>query len=344
MQAGRGICSLCCPPVIHVVIVNFNAGRMLADAVASVIDVVDRVIVVDNASRDGSLEPLERQFAGRPSLTVIRRAINGGFAVGCNDGLRALGWIGPGYDVPTAIDGRASSTPPSADGPATPRGSRQEDDLVLFLNPDARCLPGTVETLRRTIMSDAHVGAVGGLLVDDQGKEQRGSRRDAPTPWRGFVRAFGLWPLGRWWPRLFPDFHLERRPLGTVPFAVDAVSGACVMVRRSAIDEVGPFDERYFLHCEDLDLCMRLNRAGWMVWCVPTARVWHALRATTRGRSLHTEWHKHRGMVRFYRTHFGAMHPEPLLWMVFLAVWARFTVAVLWISLRRGVGTALRRG
>jgi hypothetical protein len=334
--------------VIHVVIVNFNAGRMLADAVASVIDAVDGVVVVDNASRDGSTEALERQFAGRQSLTVVRRATNGGFAVGCNDGLRALGWIGPGYDVPAAIDGLASSPRPlgrsSADSNVSLREPLQEDDLVLFLNPDARCLPGTVETLRRTIMSDAHVGAVGGLLVDDQGKEQRGSRRDAPTPWRGFVRAFGLWPLGRWWPRLFPDFHLERRPLGTVPFAVDAVSGACVMVRRSAIEEVGPFDERYFLHCEDLDLCMRLNRAGWLVWCVPMARVWHALRATTRGRSLHTEWHKHRGMVRFYRTHFGEMHPEPLLWMVFLAIWARFTAAVLWISLRRGVGTALRRG
>jgi GT2 family glycosyltransferase len=330
--------------VIHVVIVNFNAGRMLADAVASVIDAVDGVVVVDNASRDGSIELLERQFAGRPSLTVVRRADNGGFAVGCNDGLRAIGWIGQGYDVPAAIDSKGPSdvVAPSAQADQRPNGPGE--DLVLFLNPDARCLPGTVETLRRTIRSDARVGAVGGLLVDDKGVEQRGSRRDAPTPWRGFVRAFGLWPLGRWWPRLFPDFHLERRPLGTVPFAVDAVSGACIMVRRSAIDEVGPFDERYFLHCEDLDLCMRLNRAGWLVWCVPTARVWHALRATTRGRSLHTEWHKHRGMVRFYRTHFGPMHPEPLLWLVFLAVWARFTVAVLWISLRRGVGKALGRG
>ena len=79
--------------MIHVVIVNFNAGAMLADAVASVIGDADRVVVVDNASSDASVESLERRFAGQPSLTVVRRATNGGFSVGCNDGLRALGWI-----------------------------------------------------------------------------------------------------------------------------------------------------------------------------------------------------------------------------------------------------------
>ena len=309
--------------MIHVVIVNFNAGGMLADAVASVIDAVDRVVVVDNASADGSVEALERQFAGRSTLTVIRRTTNGGFAVGCNDGLAALGWIG------------AASAPPRPGG---------ADDLVLFLNPDARCLAGAIEELRKAALSDPHVGAVGGLLVGDDGAEQAGARRSTPTPWRGFIRAFGLWPLGRWWPQLFPDFHLQSAPLGTEPILVDAVSGACMMVRRAAIDEVGAFDTRYFMHCEDLDLCMRIRSAGWLIEFVPKARIWHALRGTTGGRTIGTEWHKHRGIVLFYRTHWAPQRAAPLMWIVYAGVWARFSAVALWLALRRAAGRGSRRG
>jgi len=298
--------------LVHVVIVNFNAGRMLADAVASVIDAADGVVVVDNASSDGSIEQLERQFAGRPSLSVIRRAVNGGFAVGCNDGLRALGWLGGTGSAP--------------------------GDAVLFLNPDARCFPGCIEALRKALLAHGTIGAVGGMLVDEAGAEQGGGRRSMPTPWRGFIRAFGLWPLGRWWPQLFPDFHLQSAPLGEEPIAVDAVSGACMMVRRSVLQEVGSFDERYFMHCEDLDLCMRIRGAGYLIKFVPQARVWHALRGTTGGRTLGTEWHKHRGMVRFYRTHWGPSHSAPLMWAVYAGVWVRFSAVALWLALRRAAG------
>ena len=306
--------------MIHIVIVNFNAGEMLADAVASVIGAADRVVVVDNASTDGSVSLLEARCGGHASLMVVRRGSNAGFSVGCNEGLRALGWVGPGA---------AAGSP---------------DDAVLFLNPDARCLPGSIEALRDTLRSDARVGAVGGLLVGEDGREQGGARRLIPTPWRAFVRAFGLWRFSRWWPATFPDFHLLNAPLSTEPFAVEAVSGACMMVRRAAIDEVGAFDERYFMHCEDLDLCMRLNRAGWLVWFVPRARIWHALRGTTGGRTIGTEWHKHRGMVRFYRTHFARSHPAPLMWLVYAGVWARFSAVALWLALHRAVGTGSRPG
>jgi hypothetical protein len=300
--------------LVHVVIVNFNAGRMLADAVASVIDVADGVVVVDNASSDGSVEQLERQFAGRPSLTVIRRAVNGGFAVGCNDGLRSIGWLGAGA------------------------GAGAASNAVLFLNPDAKCFPGCTEALHKALLANGTVGAVGGMLVDDAGAEQGGGRRSIPTPWRGFIRAFGLWPLGRWWPQLFPDFHLQRAPLGEDPISVDAVSGACMMVRRSVLQEVGSFDERYFMHCEDLDLCMRIRGAGYLIRFVPQARVWHALRGTTGGRTIGTEWHKHRGMVRFYRTHWAPTHSAPLMWLVYVGVWVRFSVLTLWLAIARVAG------
>ena len=311
--------------MLAVVIVNFNAGTMLGDAVASVVEDVDRVIVVDNASADGSAEVVARRWGGDPRVAVIRRLRNGGFARACNDGVRALG-------------GRSAA--PGEDG-------RDADDLVLFLNPDARCLPGCVDALTREIRSDPSIGVVGGMLVDAGGRELAGGRRGTPSPWPALVRATGLWRLARRWPRAFPDLHRSHLPLPAGPEDVGAVSGACLMIRRSALEKVSGFDDRYFLHCEDLDLCARVAKSGWRVRFVPAARAWHAVRGTTGGRTLGTEWHKHRGMVRYYRTHLGAGHPAPMRWAFTAGIWARF-VAV-WpvcaaASLRRARGARRHPG
>ena len=287
--------------MLAVVIVNFNAGIMLGDAVASVVEDVDRVIVVDNASADGSADAVARRWSDDPRVAVVRRLGNGGFSRACNDGIRALGW-----------------------GSVAPGEGGCDNDFVLFLNPDARCLPGCVEALTREMRSDPRIGVVGGMLVDAGGRELAGGRRGTPSPWPALVRATGFWRLARRWPRAFPDLHRSHLPLPSVPEDVGAVSGACLMIRRSVLGQVGGFDDRYFLHCEDLDLCARVAKSGWRVRFVPAARAWHAVRGTTGGRTFGTEWHKHRGMVRYYRTHIGAGHPAPLRWAFAAGVWARF--------------------
>ncbi|MBU3682899.1 MAG: glycosyltransferase family 2 protein [Phycisphaerales bacterium] len=290
-------------PQAAVVIVNFNAGAMLGDAVASVVEEVDRVVVVDNASRDGSAEEVARRWRGDRRVAVIARGDNGGFAVACNEGVRALGW---GSGASGAAD--------------------HGEDAVLFLNPDARCLPGCVASLLGELRSDPRIGAVGGMLVDAAGRELGGARRSAPSPWPAFVRATGLWRLSHRWPRAFPDFHQMHAQVPSGPQDVGSVSGACLMVRRRAFEQVQGFDEQYFLHCEDLDLCARVLEAGWRIRFAPGARAWHAVRGTTGGRTWATEWHKHRGMVRYYRRHLGGSHAAPVRWFISCAVWARFAV------------------
>jgi len=145
-----------------------------------------------------------------------------------------------------------------------------------------------------------------------------------PTPWRSFVRGFGLSRLAGRWPRLFSDFHLHREPLPDAPVEVEAVSGACTMVSRAAFADVGPWDEGFFLHCEDLDLCMRMARSGWEIRFVPDAPVTHLKGACSRSRPIRVEWHKHRGMMRFYRSHFRHQYPLGLMGLVWLGVWGRF--------------------
>jgi GT2 family glycosyltransferase len=292
---------------VTVVIVNYNAGGLLGDCLAAALDQCRQVILVDNASAAGPLDAVLGRFAAEPRLEVVRSAVNRGFAAGCNLGL-----------------------------------AQAREPIVLFLNPDCILAPGAVAALAAAIRSEPRVGMVGGLLTDVAGREQGGSRRAVPTPWRSFVRAFGLSRFANRWPRLFTDYDLHRQPLPTAPTAVEAVSGACTMVTRDAIDEVGGWDEGYFLHCEDLDLCMRFRARGWRILFVPAARAVHHRGQCGRTRPLFVEWHKHAGMVRFYRRHFRHQYPIGLMALVTCGVWLRFTAIAARLLVGR-LGRALAR-
>lgn len=284
---------------VSVVIVNYNAGPLLVDCVRSVLESSLRAIVVDNDSTDDSLLECERVFDGNPSFLAIRNGRNSGFAVGCNVGLRAC-----------------------------------TSEYVLFLNPDCRLEEGAVEALLNVFAHQRDVGMAGGLLLNEDGSEQGGGRRAVPTPWRSLVRMTGLSRFSSRWPKLFFDFYLHKQPLPVTPIDVEAISGACMLVNRSVVADVGIWDEGYFLHCEDLDWCMRFRQQGWRIMFVPTARVMHAQGACSRNRRVFVEWHKHRGMMRFYRKFFRHQYPGFLMWLVALGVWFRFGVLALVLFLR----------
>jgi GT2 family glycosyltransferase len=274
---------------VSVVIVNHNAGRLLGDCLAAALDATRQVVLVDNASAAAPLEEVLARFPGHPRLDVVRSDVNTGFAAGCNRGL-----------------------------------TRAREDVILFLNPDCILAPGAVAALVAAVVADDRIGMAGGLLTDERGREQGGSRRAVPTPWRSFVRGFGLARFSDRWPRLFSDFHLHRQPLPKTPIDVEAVSGACTLVKRRALDDVGPWDEGFFLHCEDLDLCMRFRKRGWRIVFVPGARAVHHRGLCGRSRPLFVEWHKHKGMIRFYRKHFRHQYPLGLMGLVTVGVWLRF--------------------
>lgn len=283
---------------VSAIIVNFNAGPLLRGCVDSLLacPLAVEVIVVDNASHDGSLESLPDS----PHIRVIRNATNVGFAAACNIGIHA------------------SSAP-----------------FLLFLNPDCFFEPGAVPALLDGLQSDDRVGMVGGLLVNEDGSEQRGGRRAVPTPWRSFVRAFGLHRFAHRWPKLFYDFHLHKQPLPEEPIEVEAISGACMLVKREVMKEVGLWDEGYVLHCEDLDWCMRFRQIGWKILFVPDARISHALGACSRSRRVFVEWHKHKGMVRFYGKFFRHQYPGALMWAMTFGVWLRFCLVAVYLTMRR---------
>jgi GT2 family glycosyltransferase len=227
-------------PPVSVIIVNYNGGALLVDCVREALLQAEQVIVVDNASADTSMSTLIEQFSNEPRLIVRLETTNLGFAAGCNLGI-------------------SHSTQP----------------YLLFLNPDCLIGGNSLHRMVEVLEIDPSIGMVGGLLTNLDGSEQGGGRRAVPTPWRSFVRAFGLTRFSNQFPKLFFDFHLHKQPLPTEPIDVEAISGALMLVRREAIDDVGYWDEAYFLHCEDLDWCMRFRKRGWHILFVPDAPVLH---------------------------------------------------------------------
>jgi len=152
-----------------------------------------------------------------------------------------------------------------------------------------------------------------------------------------------LWQLGNIWPRLFFDFYLHKKPLPSQPIEVEAISGACMLVKREAIEDVGQWDEGYFLHCEDLDWCMRFRQKGWKIMFVPDAKVAHDKGTCSRSRPIFVEWHKHKGMMRFYRKFFRHQYPGVLMWLVAAGVWLRFSAVALYYTVKRPLTLLKRR-
>ncbi len=276
---------------VSVIIVNYNAGRQLTECVRAVLPEANEVIVVDNASSDSSVDDCLREFAGIQKIRVICNDVNLGFSAACNIGAHV-----------------ANST------------------YLLFLNPDCLLAPDALPQLLDVLDTHADTGMVGGLLMNPDGTEQGGGRRAVPTPWRTFVRVFGLSRFEHRWPKLFFDFHMHKKPLPVQPVEVEAISGACMLVRRKLFMELGQFDEGYFMHCEDLDWCMRVRQRDWKILFTPDAKITHSKGVCSQGRPIFVEWHKHKGMVRFYRKFFRHQYPGVLMWLVYVGVWGRFCV------------------
>lgn len=278
--------------VISVIVVNFNGGDLLTKCVCSVLASTGpvKVYIVDNASKDDSLDKLQPIIADDQRVQIIENINNVGFARAVNQVL--LHTVG---------------------------------EYLLLLNPDCLIRPNTLENFVTIMDKYPQAGMAGGVVRNPDGSEQAGCRRSVPTPWRAIVRVFHLDKFFPNHPR-FRSFVLTRQPLPKNPIEIEGISGACMFIRRSALDSVGPMDESYFLHCEDLDWFMRFRAKHWCILFIPEIEVMHVKGVCSRHQPVRVLWYKHRGMVRFYRKFFRHQYPRLLLWGVMLAVWVRFAL------------------
>lgn len=275
---------------ISVIIVNFNGGLLLTDCVRSVLNstLPVEVIVSDNQSTDDSIFELRQRFHHEDRLTIIENAENLGFAKANNIAL-----------------------------------AQSQGDFILFLNPDCIIQPDTIEGVLAAMRDYPKAGMAGCLILNPDGSEQPGCRRSIPTPWRTFIRLAKLHGFAKYHPR-FESYVQTGQPMPDKPLTVEAISGAFMMVRRESINLVGPMDEGYFMHCEDLDWCMRFRHAGLKILFIPGVEIMHVGGVCSASRPVSVEYYKHIGMVRFYRKFFRHQYPTVLMWLVLLAIGIRF--------------------
>ena len=195
--------------------------------------------------------------------------------------------------------------------------SMAQSDILLLLNPDCIVQPDTLE--RMVAILDAHpeVGMAGCRILNPDGSEQRGCRRHLPNMGNSFSKATGRQKEGR-------NIDLHDTPLPREPQPVEAISGAFMLIRRTALESVGPLDEGYFLHCEDLDWCKRFHDQGWKILFVPQISIVHYQGTCSSSHPVRVSWYKHRGMVRYYRKHLANNHNPLVRASIIAGIYLRF--------------------
>jgi N-acetylglucosaminyl-diphospho-decaprenol L-rhamnosyltransferase len=274
---------------ISIISVSYHTGPSLFQMIEAALRQrhLLELLLVDNGNPPEVLQRLQETAAKEPRLKILSGHGNIGFAAGCNLGARQA------------------------------KGS-----YLMFVNPDCVPPPEMAEKLLEESKKHPGLHLIGPRVLEESGKEQSGSRRAMLTPWTAFVEAFGLH-------RLFPNhpycarFKWHEQPVPKETIVVPAVSGALMFMRKEHYDALGGMDEGYFLHVDDLDLCLRVGRAGGEVLFMPTPAALH-YGGTSDVPSMVVEWHKTKSFVRYFFKNFSDTYPKFFLWGVSGAVWARF--------------------
>ena len=279
---------------LGIIIVNWNTidelEKCLETVFASEGDFSYRVVVVDNASTDGSRERVRQNF---PQADVLALDENLGYPKGNNIGLRHLGYHGK-----EEVDENA------------PR-------YALLLNPDTEVPSDALYQMVQFMDSRPDIGIAGPKLITSDGSLDKACRRGFPTPLVSFYHFAGL-------AKLFPKN--ERFGRYNMTFAdpdqeleVDSVVGAYLQIRKDAIADIGLLDEVYFMYAEDIDWCFRVKQAGWKVWYYAPVTVYHIKRAAS-SKSSKAQFEFWRAMLIFYRKHYRKNTPIIVHGLILLAL------------------------
>ena len=226
-------------PELSICIVSLDCWPVLRPCLESIAatdaGLTREIILVDNASRDGTAEKVAREF---PAVRLITNDRNVGFSRATNQAI-------------AASSGR----------------------YILWLNPDTLLRPGSLRALHEFLEGHPRAGIVGPKVLNEDGTFQPQCRRGLPTPRAALFYFLGLDRMfpGR---ATFGPYLLRHLPIDqTAP--VNAVSGSCLLARRQVWAEIGPIDERIFGFGEDIDWCVRAAKAGWEVWYLPQSVIVH---------------------------------------------------------------------
>lgn len=252
---------------LSVILVNWNAGAKLLSTLDALYQALaalpeSEVILVDNASTDGSAQAAAQKF---PTLTAICNSANLGFGAANNLGF-----------------------------------AQAQGHYILLVNSDLQMTSTALQSMLAFMETHPRAGMCGPRVLESDGATISPwcARRD-PHPWDVFCeyaflmrlfpnqRLFARYVMGEW-------DHISNRE-------VDALTGACLLVRREVIEQIGGFDEQFFMYGEDLDWCRRIRRIDWQVWYVASAEVYHEGAHSTRQVGDHGSRWSLKSYLRYFR-------------------------------------------
>lgn len=260
-------------PDFSVIIVSYNVAPLLEECITSLLEHMAglqlEIIVVDNASQDGSPALVRTKF---PGVLLIENKNNYGFPRGCNQGL----WQASGR-------------------------------YIFFLNPDARLEKNALQALFNFMEANPDCGIAGPRIHYPDGSEQP-NRRRFPGPALAFIestilqryRPFkNLKALHRF---TFEDVSAEKAQ------TIDWLVGAAFVVRREVVEQIGGLDERFFMYSEELDFCRRAKKAGWQVWYTPEATVVHQEGQSSKQNLASRHINFQTSKIAYYRKYYGPLY------------------------------------
>jgi GT2 family glycosyltransferase len=279
---------------LSVIIVNYNVCYFLEQALLSVRKAAEKlgqpveVFVVDNNSADNSVAMVQARF---PEIVLIENQDNPGFSVANNQALR-----------------------------------QATGQYQLLLNPDTLVEEDAFRRCCAFMDEHPQCGGLGVQMLDGQGRFLPESKRGLPTPRVAFYKIFGLaWLFPR--SRTFGRYHLGFLDLSQ-SHQVAVLSGAYMLLRKAALDQVGLLDEDYFMYGEDIDLSYRLTQGGWQNWYFPEARIIHYKGESTKRTSVNYVFVFYRAMAIFAQKHFAPGRAALFTNLIHAAIWLRASAAL----------------
>jgi len=255
---------------LSIIIVNYNVKEFLQNLLQSIekasSNISKEIIIIDNASDDGSVDVIKEKF---PSIKLIQNKDNIGFGRANNQGL-----------------------------------SIAKGKYILFINPDCIVSEDTFDKMISFFELHLDCGLAGCKILNSDGSLQLACRRSFPGPWTSFTKVTGLSSL---FPnsKIFARYNLTYLDESQV-YEVDAVSGSFMMVRREAYEKIGGFDEQFFMYGEDLDLCYRIQKAGFKVYYVPDTQIIHYKGESTKRSNLDETKLFYDAMHKFVKKHLSS--------------------------------------
>lgn len=252
-------------PDTSIIIVSYNVRALLDRCLRSLAGEGQTDVIVVDNASSDGTPAYLRQ--NFPDVRLIANQTNAGFGVANNQGL------------------------------ALARG-----EWVLFLNPDAELRPGALAALRRILETQPGVGVVGPRLRYADGQIQS-SRRRFPTPLMALAEST---VLGRWWPTnpAARRYHCLDVSDGQAQ-DVDWLNGACLLTRRSVLEQIGGFDPRFFMYSEELDWCRRVRDGGWRIVYSPSAEVIHREGKSSEQNLARRARNFHESKARYFEKYYG---------------------------------------